>query len=174
MIASQTWDCPPWQQPIESANPDERPTDWRAVCGRTARTVRREGRTVSFYTLSTTTLSYQCGDLNQRLNSHPAGTISAAARSMPMSVSRVACRFSVNTINAAALYSAKVQRRISPRMQGVFLRRAGLAWHPGSVKLEIDSGCNWALRTRPTSAMPTRCWREGERRYLAKLFVTFS
>ena len=32
------------------ANPDEEPTDWRAVCGRTARTVRREGRTVSFST----------------------------------------------------------------------------------------------------------------------------
>ena len=26
------------------ANPDEETTDWRAVCGRTARTVRREGR----------------------------------------------------------------------------------------------------------------------------------
>jgi hypothetical protein len=25
-------------------------TDWRAVCGKTARTVRREGRTVSFPT----------------------------------------------------------------------------------------------------------------------------
>ena len=26
------------------ANPDEETTDWRAVCGRTARTVRRAGR----------------------------------------------------------------------------------------------------------------------------------
>ena len=26
------------------ANPDEETTDWRAVCGKTARTVRREGR----------------------------------------------------------------------------------------------------------------------------------
>ncbi len=29
----------PWR-----ANPDEDTTDWRAVCGRSARTVRREGR----------------------------------------------------------------------------------------------------------------------------------
>ena len=42
---SQTWDCSPWQQPTERANPDEETTNWRAVCGKTARTVRREGRT---------------------------------------------------------------------------------------------------------------------------------
>ena len=30
------------------ANPDEETTDWRAVCGRTARTVRREGKARAF------------------------------------------------------------------------------------------------------------------------------
>ena len=30
------------------ANPDEEITDWRAVCGRTARTVRREGKARAF------------------------------------------------------------------------------------------------------------------------------
>jgi hypothetical protein len=45
MFTSQTWDCSPWRQPTERANPDEETTNWRAVCGRTARTVRREGRT---------------------------------------------------------------------------------------------------------------------------------
>ena len=50
MCTSQTWDCSPWQQTCERANPDEEPTDRRAVRGRIARTVRREGRTVSFST----------------------------------------------------------------------------------------------------------------------------
>jgi len=35
----------PFSKPMpRRANPDEETTDWRAVCGRTARTVRREGR----------------------------------------------------------------------------------------------------------------------------------
>ena len=50
MFTSQNWDCSPWLQPTERANPDEETTNWRAVCGKTARTVRREGRTVSFPT----------------------------------------------------------------------------------------------------------------------------
>src|SRR3990172_6547589 len=37
--------CSPWLRPGSwRANPDEELTDWRAVCGRTARTVRRAGR----------------------------------------------------------------------------------------------------------------------------------
>jgi len=36
-----------WQHASQS---DEETTDWRAVCGRTARTVRREGRTLVFPT----------------------------------------------------------------------------------------------------------------------------
>src|SRR3990172_1557414 len=37
--------CSPWLRPGSwRANPDEETTDWRAVCGRTARTVRRAGR----------------------------------------------------------------------------------------------------------------------------------
>ena len=45
MHTSQTWDCSLWLQPTdERANPDEETTNWRAVCGRTARTVRRQGR----------------------------------------------------------------------------------------------------------------------------------
>src|SRR3990170_398412 len=36
--------CSPWLRPGSwRANPDEETTDWRAVCGRTARTVRRAG-----------------------------------------------------------------------------------------------------------------------------------
>src|SRR3954452_18041542 len=37
--------CSPYTQPIRKRDtPDEESHDWRAVCGRTARTVRREGR----------------------------------------------------------------------------------------------------------------------------------
>jgi len=32
---------------LRRANPDEETLDWRAVCGRTARTVRREGRAIA-------------------------------------------------------------------------------------------------------------------------------
>src|SRR3990167_7881493 len=36
--------CSPWLRPGSwRANPDEETTDWRAVCGRTASTVRRAG-----------------------------------------------------------------------------------------------------------------------------------
>src|SRR5207247_11026393 len=42
--SSRPRDCSPWIQPGSwRANPDEETTDWRAVCGRTARTVRRAG-----------------------------------------------------------------------------------------------------------------------------------
>jgi hypothetical protein len=42
--SSRPRDCSPWMQPGSwRANPDEETTDWRAVCGRTARTVRRAG-----------------------------------------------------------------------------------------------------------------------------------
>ena len=42
--SSRPRDCSPCIQPGSSrANPDEETTDWRAVCGRTARTVRRAG-----------------------------------------------------------------------------------------------------------------------------------
>ena len=36
-------DCSPFVSLCRRANPDEETTDWRAVCGRTARTVRRAG-----------------------------------------------------------------------------------------------------------------------------------
>src|SRR5262245_25235613 len=43
--SSRPRDCSPCIQPGSwRANPDEETTDWRAVCGRTARTVRRAGR----------------------------------------------------------------------------------------------------------------------------------
>jgi len=46
MRTSRIWDCSPWHRPEhQRANPDEETTNWRAVCGKTARTVRREGRT---------------------------------------------------------------------------------------------------------------------------------
>ena len=35
--------CSPFASLCQRANPDEETTDWRAVCGRTARTVRRAG-----------------------------------------------------------------------------------------------------------------------------------
>src|SRR5215475_4614589 len=42
--SSRPRDCSPCIQPGSwRANPDEETTDWRAVCGRTARTVRRAG-----------------------------------------------------------------------------------------------------------------------------------
>src|SRR6266536_4064951 len=42
--SSRPRDCSLRQQPGSwRANPDEETTDWRAVCGRTARTVRRAG-----------------------------------------------------------------------------------------------------------------------------------
>ncbi len=38
----------PWLKPTRPrANPDEETADWRAVCGRTARTVRRAGRALA-------------------------------------------------------------------------------------------------------------------------------
>src|SRR6516162_523464 len=43
-LSSRPRDCSPWSQPgSQRVNPDEETTDWRAVCGRTARTVRRAG-----------------------------------------------------------------------------------------------------------------------------------
>ena len=37
--------CSPWTRPGgKRDSPDEETIDWRAVCGKTARTVRREGR----------------------------------------------------------------------------------------------------------------------------------
>jgi len=44
------------------ANPDEETTDWRAVCGRPARTVRREGRRKSSLPLSTVNGTYDDQD----------------------------------------------------------------------------------------------------------------
>ena len=42
--SSRPRDCSPCRQPGSwRVNPDEETTDWRAVCGRTARTVRRAG-----------------------------------------------------------------------------------------------------------------------------------
>src|ERR1044071_2036188 len=44
ILSSRPRDCSPWFQPgRQRVNPDEETTDWRAVCGRTARTVRRAG-----------------------------------------------------------------------------------------------------------------------------------
>src|SRR5262252_8827020 len=44
ILSSRPRDCSPCIQPGSwRANPDEETTDWRAVCGRTARTVRRAG-----------------------------------------------------------------------------------------------------------------------------------
>jgi len=43
--------CSPVAQPSSKRDtPDEETSDWRAVCGRTARTVRREGRLTAFPT----------------------------------------------------------------------------------------------------------------------------
>ena len=45
MPSSQHRGCSPFMQPMcRRVNPDEATTDWRAVCGRTACTVRRAGR----------------------------------------------------------------------------------------------------------------------------------
>jgi hypothetical protein len=45
MPSSPHTGCSPCTRPgVQRANPDEDTTDWRAVCGRTARTVRRAGR----------------------------------------------------------------------------------------------------------------------------------
>jgi hypothetical protein len=44
MLSSRPRDCSPWLQPgNQRVNPDEETTDWRAVCGKIARTVRRAG-----------------------------------------------------------------------------------------------------------------------------------
>ncbi len=44
MLSSILKGCSPWLRPVGwRANPDEVTTDWRAVCGRAARTVRRAG-----------------------------------------------------------------------------------------------------------------------------------
>src|SRR5262245_30620045 len=46
--SSRPRDCSPCIQPgRKRANPDEETTDWRAVCGRTARTVRRAGTAIA-------------------------------------------------------------------------------------------------------------------------------
>src|SRR5271165_2348211 len=48
---SRPTDCSPFTQPSRKRNtPDEETTDWRAGCGRTARTVRRAGRAKPFPT----------------------------------------------------------------------------------------------------------------------------
>ena len=45
MPTSRAWDFSQCTKPMQKrAGPDEETIDWRAVCGRTARTVRREGR----------------------------------------------------------------------------------------------------------------------------------
>ena len=45
MPTSRAWDFSQCMKPTRKrADPDEETIDWRAVCGRTARTVRREGR----------------------------------------------------------------------------------------------------------------------------------
>src|ERR1700730_5353261 len=51
MPTSQVSDCSHYPQPaIKRDAPDEETNDWRAVCGRTASTVRREGRRRAFPT----------------------------------------------------------------------------------------------------------------------------
>ena len=46
------------------ANPDEETTDWRAVCGRTARTVQRAGKGASpFSTPISRSLTYPAVEL---------------------------------------------------------------------------------------------------------------
>jgi hypothetical protein len=41
--------CSPYIQPGKPRDtPDEENINWRAVCGKTARTVRREGRLIAF------------------------------------------------------------------------------------------------------------------------------
>src|ERR1700730_12818751 len=51
MRTSQLSDCSHYPQPaIKRDAPDEETDDWRAVCGRTASTVRREGRRRAFPT----------------------------------------------------------------------------------------------------------------------------
>jgi len=45
MPTSRAWDFSQCMKPKRKrADPDEETIDWRAVCGKTARTVRREGR----------------------------------------------------------------------------------------------------------------------------------
>lgn len=49
MPSSLDWGYSPYMKPMHwHANPAEETTDWRAVCGRTTRTVRRAGRTSIF------------------------------------------------------------------------------------------------------------------------------
>ena len=49
--SSRIKDCSPLQQRLNTRDiPDAETSDWRAVCGRTARTVRREGRPKAFPT----------------------------------------------------------------------------------------------------------------------------
>src|SRR6267142_418595 len=50
-LSSRIKDCSPLQQPLHTRDiPDEETSNWRAVCGKTARTVRREGRPKAFPT----------------------------------------------------------------------------------------------------------------------------
>jgi RNA-directed DNA polymerase len=45
MPSSRNWDCSPFAQPMKTLDtPNEETSDWRAVCGKTASTVRRAGR----------------------------------------------------------------------------------------------------------------------------------
>jgi len=49
MHSSRHMDFSPYMKPMcRRANPDEETTNWRAVCGRTACTVRRAGRVRAF------------------------------------------------------------------------------------------------------------------------------
>src|SRR5260370_41377844 len=49
--SSRTNDCSPLQQRLNTRDiHDDETSDWRAVCGKTARTVRREGRPKAFPT----------------------------------------------------------------------------------------------------------------------------
>src|ERR1700730_6325066 len=60
MPTSQVSDCSHYPQPaIKRDAPDEETNDWRAVCGRTASTVRREGRRRAFPTPIVLTASQQ-------------------------------------------------------------------------------------------------------------------
>jgi hypothetical protein len=109
---SQTWDCSPWQQPTERANPDEETTNWRAVCGKTARTVRREGRNK--------VLSYPYRRVG-RDDANPSfpnwfidqETISIAARSWSIKDSAMTSLLSINNFRVVARVWLSVLRRMT-------------------------------------------------------------
>lgn len=63
MLSSLPRGCSPWLQPVASrANLAEETTDWRAVCGRTVRTVRRAGTAIAVPAPYQAILNFQSDD----------------------------------------------------------------------------------------------------------------